>query len=168
MRAEDAFRTDEDVTRFSWIPAQLDLVVKPAVSGMGMGMFAGEPIPEGTCILEYVGPKLTKQEVLDSESVYLFEINSRKTIDGAVDWNRARWINHSCDPNCEPYVNRGRVFIHAIQDIGEGEELTYNYGEWYFEKYLEGKCLCPQCVAERAKKAAKLMARKPAKARSAA
>ena len=50
-------------------------------------------------------------------------------IDGRRGGNDARFINHSCDPNCEIVITRGRVYIHALRDIPEGEELSYDY--WY-------------------------------------
>jgi SET domain-containing protein len=88
-----------------------------------------------------------------SNSRYLFEINSRKTIDGAPRWNKARYINHSCRPNCEIEIARGRVWIFARRNIKPGEELGYDYGEAYVNEYLSGKCLCAKC-APKAEKAA--------------
>ncbi|MCW0072957.1 SET domain-containing protein-lysine N-methyltransferase, partial [Burkholderia pseudomallei] len=49
-------------------------------------------------------------------------------IDGKIDGNSARWINHSCAPNCEAEEIKGRVFIHALREIGTEEELLYDYG----------------------------------------
>lgn len=73
-------------------------------SSAGLGLFAGEAIPKGVCIIEYVGRVISKEENQTSRSKYLFEINARKTIDGTARSNTARYINHSCRPNCEPEI----------------------------------------------------------------
>ena len=119
------------------------------------GIFAKKDILKDTRIIEYVGEKVTK---LESErraliplnlsrknktfgSVYLFEINKRHDIDGKVDYNTARFINHSCNPNCETHLVRGRVWIVSIRNITKGEELCYNYG-YSLEDYQEHECKC--------------------------
>lgn len=71
-------------------------------------------------------------------------------IDGNVKGNIARFINHSCAPNCEADGPRGRVFILSIKSIKAGEELTYDYGKEYFDEYLKPKgCRCKKCVARK-------------------
>src|SRR5688572_10759918 len=97
--------------RKSYIPGDFDLVVRR--SKTGLGLFAESEIPKGACVIEYTGVELSKEQEEKSQSKYLFEIHSRKTIDGAPRWNTARYINHSSRPNCEPNINKGRVFIHA-------------------------------------------------------
>ncbi len=91
---------------------------------------------KGERIIEYVGRTLSKAEEYSSRSKYLFEVNSRKTIDGMARSNVARYINHSCKPNCEPEIERGRIFIDAIKNIKAGEELHYDYGEEYFNEHI--------------------------------
>ena len=97
--------------RKSYIPGDFELVVRR--SKTGLGLFAESEIPKGACIIEYTGVELTKEQEDKSRSKYLFEIHSRKTIDGAPRWNTARYINHSCRPNCEPNIHKGRIYIHA-------------------------------------------------------
>jgi SET domain-containing protein len=105
------------------------------------GIFAKHDIPYDTPIIEYVGEKITKAEsrrrgdALMEKSkktgcaaVYVFTLNKRYDIDGGKGRNPARYINHSCAPNCEAYIIRGRIWIYSLREIKAGEELTYNYG----------------------------------------
>lgn len=125
----------------------------------GRGLFAARDIPRGARVIEYVGVRLTKAESWKRAcewmekargtgrgAVYVFEVNSRWDIDGNVPWNPARLINHSCSPNCEPHVKRGRIWIMARRHIRAGEELTYDYG-YDFEQWREHPCRCgsPRC-----------------------
>jgi SET domain-containing protein len=119
-------------------------------SSAGLGLFAASPIPKGACVIEYIGRQISREEMYTSNSRYLFEINSRKTIDGAPRWNKARYINHSCRPNCEIEIAKGRVWIFARRNIKMGEELGYDYGEAYVNEYLAGKCLCAKCAPKKA------------------
>ncbi|MCK5259562.1 MAG: SET domain-containing protein-lysine N-methyltransferase [Candidatus Omnitrophica bacterium] len=119
------------------------------------GIFAEKDIPKGTRIIEYVGEKISKSESdrradipleenkKNSEygAVYIFDLNKRHDIDGNVPYNTAKFINHSCDPNCETEIIRGHVWIIALRDIKEGEELAYNYN-YSFEDYEEHECRC--------------------------
>ncbi|MFZ4687194.1 MAG: SET domain-containing protein [Hyphomonadaceae bacterium] len=125
-------------------PGDFDLKVKRASAGLGL--FAVSTIPKGACVIEYTGTPITREQMYTSNSRYLFEINSRKTIDGSPRWNTARYINHSCRPNCEIEIHKGRVWIFARRNIKPGEELGYDYGEAYVEAYLSGKCLCAACA----------------------
>lgn len=134
------------MVRKSYTPGDFDLVVRR--SRTGLGLFAESEIPKGACIIEYQGVQLTAEQEEKSRSKYLFEINSRKTIDGAPRWNTARYINHSCRPNCEPNIYKGRVFIHAKRKIKPGEELNYDYGKNYFNEYLKDICACAKCKPE--------------------
>lgn len=125
------------------------------------GVFAGKDIPKGTRIIEYVGEKITKVEsdrrsneqfekaIQDKNdgAVYLFELNKRHDIDGNVPYNTARFINHSCCPNCETDIIRGKIWIIALRGIKKGAELTYNYG-YDLNDYKDHKCNCgaPNCV----------------------
>ncbi len=149
------------MARKSYTPGEFDLLVKR--SNTGLGLFAGGPIPKGACVIEYIGDEITKEQEEKSRSKYLFEIHARKTIDGAPRWNTARYINHSCRPNCEPNIHKGRVFIHAKRNIKPGEELNYDYGKNYFNQYLKDICGCAKCQEKKAAPLQAAAARKSVK-----
>jgi hypothetical protein len=147
--------------RKSYKPGNFDLVVRR--SRTGLGLYAASEIPKGACVIEYTGVPITAEQEAKSRSKYLFEISARKTIDGAPRWNTARYINHSCRPNCEPNIYKGRVFIHARRRIKPGEELNYDYGKNYFNQYLKDICGCAKCkpvAPAKAKKAQKAKAQR--------
>jgi uncharacterized protein len=126
------------------------LIVFKSSAIHGMGGFARRDIRRGKRIVEYVGIKLSKtkaQTELDKQNVYIFTLNDAHDIDGSVEWNPARFLNHSCKPNCEVEIVRGRIWIYALCDIKVGEELTYNYS-YDFEDYEHRPCNCgaPNCV----------------------
>ena len=134
-------------------PVGYKLLVKR--SRTGLGLFAGEDIKKGTCVIEYTGRTLTKEEEYSSNSLYLFEVSKKKTIDGATRSNTARYINHSCRPNCEIEIKKEHVLVMAKRNIKAGEELSYDYDTDYFEEYIKPKgCLClkhkPLTEAEKA------------------
>ncbi len=99
----------------------------------GKGVFATKFIPKGTRIIEYQGIRISEaaadEKYWDDESphTFLFLLENQIVIDANHDGNSARWINHSCDPNCETTEEKGRLFIDAIRDIRPGKELTYDY-----------------------------------------
>ncbi len=125
-----------------YTPADLDLKVKRASAGLGL--FAGETIKKGTCIIEYVGPEVSEKEQETISSRYLFAINKKKTINGAPRYNTARYINHACKPNAEPVIRNARIFIMATKTIRPGDEITYDYGKEYFDMYIKPHgCRCP-------------------------
>lgn len=100
----------------------------------GWGVFAREPIAKNKRIIDYAGEKISHQQSLTRETRYLkrghiwcFKLNNRWVIDGAVGGNVARFINHSCTPNCYAHIIGGTVWIRAARNIAAGEELTYNY-----------------------------------------
>ena len=163
----------------------------------GTGVFASTKVPKGKKVIEYIGEKITKKESArrsialieknrGSETdgaVYIFEVNKRHDIDGNIPENTARFINHSCDPNCEPDVIKNRVWLISTRKIKKGEELSYNYG-FDLEDYEEHKCRCgaKECIGyitaednwpklkkrlakkkKKAKKSKKKAAKKPAK-----
>ena len=105
-------------------------------SSAGLGLFATRSFKKGERIIEYVGRTISNAEAYTSRSKYLFEVNKRRTIDGTVRTNIARYINHSCRPNCEPEIERGHIYIDAIKNIKEGEEFSYDYGEEYFNEHI--------------------------------
>lgn len=110
--------------------------VRVGRSSAGLGLFAARPFKKGERIIEYVGRTISNAEAYTSRSKYLFEVNARRTIDGTARTNIARYINHSCRPNCEPEIERGRIFIDARKAIKAGEELTYDYGKEYFNEHI--------------------------------
>lgn len=99
----------------------------------GRGVFAKRRIPRGTRIIEYAGdhvPILGLLRQLDEGTpsrTYVFALDDTTAIDGARNGNDARFFNHSCDPNCEPYIFDGHVYIYAMRDVPRGEELTFDY-----------------------------------------
>jgi hypothetical protein len=122
-----------------------------ARSRSGLGAFASEPIRKGGFIARYWGRKITDAEAdRRGDNRYLFELNSRWTIDGTTRRNLARYINHSCRPNAEPFIGRGRIVIRAKRKIQPGEEIAYNYGRDHFEAFIKPKgCKCPKCREKR-------------------
>jgi SET domain-containing protein len=116
-------------------------------SRTGKGIFACEDIPKGACIIEYVGRDASPDEVKRDRGKYLFWVSDARMIDGNIRENRARYINHSCRPNCEADGPNGRIFIMARRKIRAGEELTYHYGKDYFDKFIVPKgCKCVKCA----------------------
>ena len=108
----------------------------------GNGVFARLPIAKGERVIEYKGRRRTHEDVdagdsgdVESGHTFLFTLNDEYVIDANHGGNTARWINHSCDPNCEAVLDeneeeprKSRVFIEARRAIRPGEELTYDYG----------------------------------------
>jgi SET domain-containing protein len=110
----------------------------------GTGGFARRDIPRGTRVIEYVGRRITKAEALvqcEENNEYIFSLNDEVDIDGKVEWNPARFINHSCAPNCEAEVDADHIWIVTCRDISAGEELSFNYG-FDLESYKDYPCLC--------------------------
>jgi SET domain-containing protein len=110
----------------------------------GTGGFARVDLRREKRIIEYVGPKLSKAEAqaeLDQHNAYLFTLDEDYDIDGSVAWNPARFLNHSCAPNCEAEVVRGHIWLYAARSIKAGEELTYNYGHG-LAGYEDRPCHC--------------------------
>jgi hypothetical protein len=104
----------------------------------GRGVFATRDIPSGERVVEYTGARISHDEAdaryPDDEAssahhTFLFAVDDRLVIDASTGGSEARFINHSCSPNCEVVVSRRRVFIHALKDIVTGEEILYDY--WY-------------------------------------
>ena len=128
----------------------------------GSGLFAACNIKKGEQVIEYIGDKVTKREgdkradkqIKKAEKnkkngmVYVFELNKKYDIDGGVTRNSARFINHSCDPNCEVEITDNRIWISSIKRIKKYTELTYNYGYTFDTDYEEHICKCgsKKCV----------------------
>lgn len=125
-----------------------DFILKVKRSSAGLGLYAGQDIPKGACIIEYKGRVIKGEEEYTSTSKYLFEVHSRMTIDGRDRSNTARYINHSCKANAEPETRKGRVFIMTKRKIQTGEEITYDYGKEYWNEHIKPiGCRCVKCVA---------------------
>lgn len=101
----------------------------------GRGVFAARRIGKGTRIIEYTGEQIGPEEAdrrydddaMDRHHTFLFGIDDDISVDAAVGGNAARFINHSCDPNCEAVIEDDRIFIDAIKEIPSGAELVYDY-----------------------------------------
>ncbi len=120
----------------------------------GRGVYASEDIEPETQIIEYVGEYINKEiseeraweqaakaEESGEAAVYIFTLDKKWDIDGNVPWNDARLINHSCDPNCEAWIEEDSIFIYAIKPLKKGEEMTFDYG-FDIECYEDHPCLC--------------------------
>ncbi len=150
------------------------------------GLFATCGIAPGTDIIQYVGEKISKKEstrrALEWEAkarkrgsglVYIFELDERWDLDGRRGHNPARYMNHSCDGNCEAVNAEGEIWIVARKPIKAGEELTYDYG-YDMEHFLDHPCCCgaESCIGyivrkDQRTKVRKLLRGKKPKARSA-
>jgi SET domain-containing protein len=128
--------------------------VQTKKSQSGLGLFAKRDFKKGEMIIEYTGEKITEAEANIRGGKYLFELNDNWTIDGKDRKNLARYINHSCKPNCYPELdeNEERIFIYAKRNIKSGEELNYNYGKMYFNDIIgKDNCQCLSCIEKRSK-----------------
>jgi uncharacterized protein len=116
----------------------------------GRGGFARIDIRKGTHVIEYVGERISKQESLrrcEADNPYIFSLSDNEDLDGDVEWNPARFLNHSCEPNCDADLEDGHIWIIARRTILAGTEITFNYG-YDLEDYKLHPCLChtPGCV----------------------
>lgn len=112
----------------------------------GRGLFAQEDLPRGACLIEYIGRPATPAQMKANTGKYLFWTSDTTMIDGNIKENLARFINHSCRPNCEVDQRGRRLFIFAKRLINADEELTYDYGDEYFAMYFSnGRCRCEKC-----------------------
>ena len=132
------------------VVSETELVVFRRSAIHGTGGFARRSIPAGTTVIEYVGEKITKAESLvrcEANNEYIFTLDDDFDLDGNVPWNLARFLNHSCAPNCEAELEAGRILIIATRDIVAGEELTFNYG-YDLADYRDHPCRCgsAECV----------------------
>ncbi len=131
-----------------YTPGDFKLRIGRAASGRGL--FAEEPIRKGSCIIEYIGRPVSEAEQKRDSGKYFFWTGRKTMIDGNIPANKARYINHSCAPNCEADGPSGRVFIWALTNIKAGEELAYDYGDEHFDRYIKPKgCRCKKCAAKR-------------------
>ncbi len=110
----------------------------------GLGGFAKMDLPKGTRVIEYIGERINKQESLrrcELSNEFIFTLNEAVDLDGNIPENPARFINHSCEPNCDAEVEDDRIWIVARRDIASGEEITFNYG-FDLEDYRDYPCHC--------------------------
>ncbi len=115
-------------------------------SKIGLGMFTKEAIKKGACIIEYQGRKVSKKEQEENSGMYLFWTGRNTMIDGNIKKNTARYINHSCAPNCEVDIRKQRIYIFAKRNLKAGEELNYDYGNEFFDMHIKPKgCKCSKC-----------------------
>jgi SET domain-containing protein len=144
---------------FVVMPSKLSLPTEPAYfvhesSVHGRGLYAARDVKKGERILEYLGEKVTKKESerratelvekakeTGGGAVYMFILNQTHDIDGNVDYNDARLMNHTCEPNCEAHIVRGRIWYVATKDIPQGTELGLNYG-FALENWEDHPCRC--------------------------
>jgi hypothetical protein len=134
-------------------------------SRAGLGMFAIKPYRKREYVVTYRGRKLASADADRLEargSRYMFEINSRWTIDGSTRWNRARYVNHSCRPNVEAVERKGPIIVYvARRKIKPGEEITVDYGKDYFNAFItKSRCQCEKCRERRAERQAKYRQRR--------
>ena len=127
----------------------------------GVGAFATRPIKKGTRIIEYTGERIGNAEAdrrydedkMRNHHTFLFTLNRQTVVDAAVGGNEARFINHSCAPNCEAVIVDGkRIYIEAIKDIPAGAELVYDYQYERTddhtaedEQFYACRCGAPEC-----------------------
>ena len=113
-----------------------------------LGVYAAKNIKAETRIIYYKGKIITKKETEknpkydNNKAIYLFNLNSRYDLDGDFEYNTARLINHSCNPNCEVAGKGLKLWIFALRDIKKGEELSYDYGFGFDENYKDFVCKC--------------------------
>ena len=113
-----------------------------------LGLFAISDINKGEKVIEYKGRKFTHKQVEEndrfdnSKAIYLFTLNERYVLDGDTKTNTAKYINHSCNPNCEVDIINGKIWIIAIKDIKKDDELSYDYGFGYDADFRQFPCKC--------------------------
>jgi uncharacterized protein len=129
---------------------QMKTRVERSKPGSGLGLFAMEEIKKGDFVIEYKGKKISTKEADTMFTKYLFEISKKWTIDGSDKkyGNEARYINHSCKPNCEAEIDEyDHILLYAIKKIKKGDELNYDYGKEYFDEFIKPYgCKCNGCT----------------------
>lgn len=120
----------------------------------GRGVYATQDIGADERVIEYVGNLISKKESekrawaqfddakeTGCAAVYIFNLSKKWDLDGSVEWNPARLINHSCDPNCEATQDKKRIYISSLRPIKDNEEITFDYG-FDADSYADHPCLC--------------------------
>lgn len=119
---------------FSPSPKPIPFELRPS-SIQGTGAFATRRIRKGERIIEYVGERITQaeadrrydDEAMERHHTFLFNLDSKTVLDAGTLHNESRYINHSCDPNCEALIDKKRIYIFALRALEVGEELVYDY-----------------------------------------
>jgi SET domain-containing protein len=108
-------------------------------SSAGFGLKTLRDWKKGDLVIEYTGKKIRNEAADAHANRYQFDLDKTWTIDGSPRSNIARYINHSCRPNCEAvhYTDVNEIGIEAIRSIKAGEELTYDYGKDHFDEYIK-------------------------------
>ena len=121
--------------------SKYSVVAKRGISGIGL--FAAEDMPRDAFVIEYWGKVVTDEEADEVGGKYLFRVEGGKTILGNHRGNPARYLNHSCKPNCEGEMDGKRIFIYTKRKILAGEELCYDYGKEYWSDFIKPNgCKC--------------------------
>jgi SET domain-containing protein len=134
-------------------------------SRTGLGLYATKPFRKREYVATYRGRRIRNEEADRLEargSRYMFEINTRWTIDGSKRWNLARYVNHSCRPNVEAVERRGPTIVYvARRRIKPDEEITVDYGKDYFSAFIgKSRCACVKCRERRAERQKKYRAKR--------
>ena len=101
----------------------------------GKGVYATAPIRKGARIIEYTGKRLPWKKAMDLPArdegdpyhTFFFSLENGDVIDAAIGGNQSRWINHSCEPNCETFEEDDCIFVYALRSLKPGDELFYDY-----------------------------------------
>ena len=143
----------------------------------GKGAFAVRKIPAGTRIVEYVGQKISPEvaweryddDNMERHHTFLFTLDDETIVDAGVRGNNARFINHSCEPNCTTVIEDGRIYVEALKEIPKGGELLYDYKlerEGRYQKAWDAlyacKCGAPACRGTMLNRKIKRLMKKPA------
>ncbi|MFP2926837.1 SET domain-containing protein [Pyxidicoccus sp. 3LG] len=115
-------------------PKPIPFELRPS-SIQGTGAFATRRIRKGARIIEYIGERITQEEAddryddeaMERHHTFLFNLEDETVLDAGTVHNESRYINHSCEPNCEALIDKGHIYIYALRTIEPGEELVYDY-----------------------------------------
>lgn len=109
------------------------------------GVYALEDIPTQRKVIEYIGQRINRRQASQSQSRYLFTLDSYWTIDGAVGGSGAEFINHSCEPNLAARILKGHILYVSLRPIHKGEELTVDYNFDHSDERINCVCGAPNC-----------------------
>lgn len=113
----------------------------------GKGLFAAYAMGEGRRVVEYSGVKVPTPVADTLTTRFLFDLENGWTIDGESEDNIARYVNHSCTPNCEARIEGERIFFYSLRDVAPREEITIDYGKEYFDEFIAPiGCGCNRCL----------------------
>ncbi|HEX4409687.1 MAG TPA: SET domain-containing protein [Xanthobacteraceae bacterium] len=129
-------------------------IVRVGRAATGLGLFAAKPIAKKAYIATYRGKRISTKNAQHREwrwgAKYMFEISDRWTIDGSSRRNLGRYINHACRPNADAVMRKGKIVFIALRAIKPDEEVTFDYGEEYFDYFIKPHgCRCVSCIRKR-------------------